>query len=199
MLGDVPQVLIVSDYGIESFDPASGTLLWEHPWKLDGIFRVCQPLVLPDQRVLVATGMTHGTRQVRISHQGLGWGVTEEWTCKDLKPYFNDFVSHAGSLYGFDGQIFSCIDLATGKKRWQKGRYGHGQVLLAADQGLLVVISETGELILIEANPQKLVELSRFQALTGKTWNHPVIAGDKLIVRNDAEMACFVLAGADGG
>jgi outer membrane protein assembly factor BamB len=109
-------------------------------------------------------------------------------------------VSHEGYLYGFDGEIFTCRDLATGKRQWKKGRYGHGQVLLAADQGLLVVISEKGELALLKADSEKLIELAKIKVLDGKTWNHPVIAGGKLLVRNAEEMACYQLAeGKSGG
>ena len=121
--------------------------------------------------------------------------MEEGWTSKELKPYFNDLVEHEGFAYGFDGPIFVCIDLETGKKQWKAGRYGHGQVLLVADSGLLVVTTEeAGDLVLLEANPEKHTELARFKALGGKTWNHPVIVGNKLLVRNGQEMACFELA-----
>ena len=187
------QVLLVSDHGLESFDPETGKPLWDHAWLLEGMFRVCQPHVMDEGRILLSTPMTGGTRMVEVSKSGEAWKVEEKWTTTDLKPYFNDFVRHEGFLYGFDGQIFSCLEAATGKEQWQKGRYGHGQVLLAADQGLLVVLSEKGELVLLEASPDKLIERGRLPALTGKTWNHPVITGNKLLVRNDAEMACFEL------
>jgi hypothetical protein len=64
------------------------------------------------------------------------------------------------------------------------------------DQDLIVVVTESGEVALVEANPSKHVELGKFQAITGKTWNHPVIAHGKLFVRNGDEMACFELAPA---
>jgi outer membrane protein assembly factor BamB len=188
------QVVMVSDYGVEAFDPATGKLLWEHNWFLRGVFRVCQPQIVGERQILVGTGMGNGTRQVTVSKAGDEWNVAEGWTTKDLKPYFNDAVQFEDHLYGFDGDILVCLDLATGKKKWKKGRYGHGQVLLAEEQGLLIVISDTGEAILVEASPQGLVERGRFQALTGKTWNHPVLtAGGKLLVRNGEEMACFDL------
>lgn len=194
-IAGVEQVLMVSDHGLEAFDPASGAILWEHKWFLEGMFRVNQPLVLPGGKVLIATGMANGSKLLAVTNEGDQWQVNEEWFSKDYSPYFNDAVVHDGHLYGFDGPIFLCVDLATGKKLWKKGRYGHGQVLLVADQGLLVIISEKGELALVEADPKDLKELGKFQAIKGKTWNHPVITGNKLLVRNDEEMACFEVAG----
>src|SRR5262249_3038724 len=102
-------------------------------------------------------------------------------------------VRHGECLYGFDSDILVCIDLATGKKKWKKGRYGHGQALLIGDKGHLLVISDKGEAVLTQISPSGLTERGKVQALTGKTWNHPVTANGKLLVRNGEEMACFDL------
>jgi outer membrane protein assembly factor BamB len=187
------QLLMVSDYGLEAFDPASGRLIWDHEWNLKEMFRVCQPHVVGDSQVLIGTPMTEGTRLLTVAKEGDAWSVKEEWTSKDLKPYFNDFVRLGNYLYGLDGDILVCIDLATGKKKWKKGRYGHGQVLLIGNQGRMLVISDKGEAILTEVSPEGLVERGKFQAINGKTWNHPVIAVGKLLVRNGEQMACFDL------
>lgn len=128
-----------------------------------------------------------------MAREGESWKISEMWTAKDMKPDFNDFVEYEGYVYGFDGNIFSCVDCATGKRKWKKGRYGNGQVLLLPDVGQLLVISETGELVLLKADPDKHIELGKIQALTGKTWNHPVVIGNRLYLRNAEEAACYEL------
>ena len=87
---------------------------------------------------------------------------------------------HGGYAFGFDGSILSCIDLADGARKWKGGRYGEGQLVLLPEQNLLLVLSEDGELALVSATPDKFTEIERVPAIEGKTWNHPVLVGDRL-------------------
>jgi len=121
------------------------------------------------------------------------WIITDRWSTAQIKPEFSDFVVHQGLAYGFDGAIFCCVDVATGKRAWKAGRYGRGQVVLLPDQDLLLVVSESGEAILLAASSEKHHELARMKALAGKTWNHPVLAHGRLYLRNAEEMACYEL------
>ena len=192
----VQQILLLSAAGVTSVSPADGALLWEQEWDSGGT-TIVQPAVTDDGDVLInaiaATGGL-GLRRLGVSHGSNGWSVTERWTSSGLKPYFNDFVVHKGHAFGFDGNILSCIDLSDGHRRWKGGRYGNGQLVLLADEDLLLVLSEEGELALVKATPDQFTEVARFKAIEGKTWNHPVLIRDTLLVRNGEEMAAFKLA-----
>jgi outer membrane protein assembly factor BamB len=188
-----PQVLLVRGEGVTSVAPQDGAVLWEHAWTGGAIV---QPALTADGHVLIATNDMSGgvgVRRLAVARGPAGWSAEERWTTTGLKPYFNDFVVHDGHAYGFDGAILACIDLLDGRRKWKGGRYGQGQLLLLADQGLLLVLSEHGELALVRAAPDAFQELARMNAIEGKTWNHPALAGDIVLVRNDQEMAAFRL------
>jgi outer membrane protein assembly factor BamB len=191
----VPQILLLRGSRTISVAPADGTLLWEHIWQ--PCVGIVQPALAPNGDVLIAVGDVMGgvgMRRVAASKGSAGWSVEQRWTSRGLKPYFNDFVVHKGHAYGFDGSILACIDLEDGTRKWKGGRYGNGQLVLLADQDVLLVVSEEGELALVRAAPDQFAELARFPALEGKTWNHPVLVGDVLLVRNGEEMAAFRLS-----
>ena len=187
----VDQVLLLGGPGAIGVAPATGAVLWEYEWSPGAIV---QPALLANGDILVntvaATGGA-GLRRLSISHGAGGWRVEERWTSNGLKPYFNDFVVHRGHAFGFDGSILACIDLEDGRRVWKGGRFGNGQLLLLADEDILLVLSEDGELALVSATPDQFREIARVPALEGKTWNHPVLVGDILLVRNGQEMAAF--------
>jgi outer membrane protein assembly factor BamB len=190
----VPQIVLLNASGSMSVAPADGRVLWNHPW--EGSAAILQPAVGVEGGLLVSAGDMMGglgIRRLGVSHAGSQWRVEERWTSRGLKPYFNDYVVHNGHAYGFDGSILSCIDLSDGARKWKGGRYGQGQVVLLQDQDLLLVLSEEGELALVRATPDQFNEVGRVKVIEGKTWNHPVVVGDLLLVRNGEEMAAFRL------
>ena len=139
-------------------------------------------------------GSEVGVLRVAVEHGTGGWTTKERWTSTVLKPFFNDFVVHKDHAFGFDGSSLACIDLKNGEGKWKGGSYGNGQLVLLSDQDLLLVLSEEGDLALVRATPEQFTEVARFKAIEGKTWNHPVLVGDILLVRNGEEMAAFRLS-----
>ena len=195
-INGVAQIVLLSKAGAASVAPVDGMLLWEHSWP--GGTRIVQPAVAAEGDILISRGETTGMRRITVAHGPRGWTTEERWTSNRLKPYFSDFVVHDRHAYGFDGNILACIDLEEGKRKWKGGRYGSGQLVLLPDQDLLLMVSEEGELALVGATPDRFTEIARFPAIEGKTWNHPALVDDVLLVRNGQEMAAFRLSLVSG-
>jgi outer membrane protein assembly factor BamB len=192
-LGGIEQILLATDAGVSGFEPSSGKELWHFSSPVPNTPRIIQPALVEGGDVLVGTGMGNGTKRFHVSRDGDQWRTEEKWLSRKIRPYFNDIVVYRDYLYGFDTGKVVCVSLDDGTEAWHARGYGNGQVLLLADQGLLLILTEEGEVALVRATPEKRDELCRFKAVEGKTWNHPVIAHGKLFVRNGEEIACFKL------
>jgi outer membrane protein assembly factor BamB len=188
------QVLIFNEASVAAHDPETGALLWSHEWPGQQP-NVAPPLPLTANRVLFSSGYGVGSKVFEIAAGPDGaLGASLVWESPRLKSKFANLLLRDGSVYGLDDGVFTCLDAATGERRWKEGRYGHGQLLMVDD--VLLVQTEDGELVLVEPSPSGLSELSRFAALDGKTWNPPALAGRTLLVRNDLEAAAYELPAA---
>jgi outer membrane protein assembly factor BamB len=187
---DEESVVVLTKSGLTLLDPATGKVRLDYEWKIQQ-FRALQPHVVGTDTILLPTGMNMGTRAIRIKKNNGQYIAEELWTSRQLKPDFVDLVSYKGYAYGNDGGLLTCIDLKTGERKWKGGRYGKGQILLLDNSGLLLVLSEQGQVVLVAADPTAHQELASFQALEGKTWNHPVLVSDRLYVRNSQEAAAY--------
>ena len=203
-----PQILSFNGAGLRSYG-LDGQLQWLQPWVTQGDSRVnvAQPIVLEHSelgtpggrekgenawaKILISSGYDKGTALVKVTRTDGGWNPEILWESKLLKSKLSNFVVHQNYAYGLDNGILVCIDLANGERLWKSGRYGHGKILLVNNE--LLIQAESGEIVLVAANPQTHHELAKFEALTSKTWNNLALAGNLLVVRNDREAAAFRL------
>jgi outer membrane protein assembly factor BamB len=186
-IGGVPQVVIFDKTGLAGHDPRSGKELWRYALPTPQGVLAAQPILLPGDRIFFSA---HETCQVaKISRAGSGWMAEKVWETNTLKCNFASAVWWGDCIYGLDKGILTCIEEATGKRKWKKSRLGHGQILRLGDR--LLIQSEQGEIVLAVADPKAPKELGRFSALTGKTWNMPALVDGVLYVRNHHEMAAY--------
>lgn len=191
----VDGVLMMTNAGLQFLNTSDGSIIWDYQWKVEN-YRAIQPLVVGNE-ILIATSLGIGTRKISVRKTEQDWELTEGWNSLNMKPEYNDYVFFNGHIYGFDGNILASIDMAEGKRDWKRGRYGNGQLLLLPDSAQLLVVSEKGELALVAAEPDEFRELGKVAAIEGKTWNHPVLIGNRVYLRNGQEAACFELPLAD--
>lgn len=177
--------LVFTRTGLVGLDPATGAVRFERRWRsrLGASVNAATPLVIGD-RVFISASYGTGAALLRVE----GRTLTEEWTGDDsLTSHYATAVERDGVLYGFHGrQEYSpglrAVDARSGAVRWSEDRFGAGTVTLAGDR--LVILRESGELLLAEATPDAFRPLARAPILPGVVRAYPALADGRLYARN---------------
>ena len=170
-------------------NPTTGKVLWKFPWKTSYDINAADAIVSGDT-IFISSGYNKGCALVKIS----GGDVTKVWQNKNMRNQINCSVLWEGCIYGFDGQVggsgkLTCLDLATGDKKWSQGGMGTGSLMIA--DGKLIILGEKGKLVIAAASPEGYKELASAEILTGKCWTYPVLANGRIYARNAAgQLVC---------
>ncbi|MBX9791353.1 MAG: PQQ-like beta-propeller repeat protein [Pirellulales bacterium] len=191
-LDGVEQIVVFNHRTVSGHDPHSGEVLWSFPFG-SGDATVANAMPFDPHHVFVSAGYGVGCVTIDVRRDSAGqWQAREAWPAnKNLKMKFTNGVIYQGHVLGLDDGVLACVNPLTGARTWKRGRYGHGQILLVGD--LLLVLTEGGELVLVDARPDRAVELGRVQVFDDKTWNNLALSGNRLLLRNDREAVCLLL------
>ncbi|MBL9117063.1 MAG: PQQ-binding-like beta-propeller repeat protein [Verrucomicrobiaceae bacterium] len=192
----IHQVIFFTQKGLVAVQPTSGEVLWcgEHPYKVS---TAASPVVW-DDIVYCSSGYGVGASCFKIVKGDSGLKAEQIWRREnECFNHWSTPVVKDGYLYGmfsfkeYGSGPVACVDIRTGKDVWKKEGFGPGQVILAGNT--VVAISDKGEIVMIEANPEKYNELSRKDVLEGKVWSYPILANDHLFARSTVEGGCWSL------
>jgi outer membrane protein assembly factor BamB len=195
-LAGVEQILVVNEDTAAGHDAKTGEVLWDCPWSghTNSDPNVSQSVPIAPDQVLLSKGYNGGSKLIRLAPAADGvFKVQVVWEDSHvLKTKFANVAVLDGYAYGLSDGILECVGLTSGVSKWKQGRYGHGQILRVGD--LLLVLTERGEVVLVEATPDRPNHVfGRFQAIKGLTWNNIALYGRYLLVRNAEESACYKL------
>lgn len=193
-INGVRQILVFSGTQLFSLSPTDGKLYWKYPWKTNWFVNAAVPIFIPEDKVFISTSYDRGGALLRIGGSKTNQTVEEVWLTKGMKNHFNSSVQYKGYLYGFDNAQLKCMDVANGETKWTKGGFGKGSLMLA--DGQLIVLSERGLLVLVEATPDEYREKASAQVLEGKCWTMPTLVNGKLYLRNQKELICLNMKAA---
>jgi outer membrane protein assembly factor BamB len=180
--------------GLVSVDPSNGAVRFRKHWRSRNPASVnaATPLVVDDHLFLSASYNT-GAVWLRVRADS----VDEAWKGDDiLSNHYNTSVVYKDCLYGFDGRQeqraqLRCVEMNTGKVRWTKERFGCGSLVLA--EGHLIVLSEDGDLVSVEASPDDYRERARARVLARPCRAQPALANGRLYGRDDHRLVCWNL------
>ena len=196
-LGGVRQIVSVNEKTITGHQIADGDVLWQVDWLGQSNGGANCAMVIPagENQFLVGKGYGGGSALFQVTQADGEWNAEALWkSSRVLKTKFTHAAVMGEFAFAISNGSLEAVSISDGERQWMQGRnarLGQGQILLVDD--VIVGQSESGEVVLVAADPEKYRELLRLPALTSKTWNVPTIAGRHLLVRNDREVICFLL------
>jgi outer membrane protein assembly factor BamB len=192
-LGGIRQVVAFTADALTGARTTDGKILWRVPLRTAAQRHVATPVVVGD--LVVVNSHTIGMVAIRIAQAGDQWRATQAWRNPDLKINLATSVLVGNHLYTIGAEKdYVCVDVQNGELRWTQpgllgpGRRDYGATIALAER--LLVLTDDGLLRLLEANPERYVELGQTQ-VCGVTWSFPAIADGCLFVRDGRQLACF--------
>ncbi len=191
-----PALWIWTREKLYTMEPASGQILASLPWRssMNASVNAATPLILSEG---VFVSASYGAGAVLVKREGNS--LNRVWSGDDkISNHYATCVYHQGYLYGFHGRQeygpeFRCIEAATGKVQWSEDNLGAGSVICINDQLLLMM--ESGELILIEASPDAFQTLSRRQILPSGVRAFPAFSNGMFLARSPERLVCLEMSG----
>ncbi|MDA1050390.1 MAG: PQQ-binding-like beta-propeller repeat protein [Planctomycetota bacterium] len=197
-VGGREQIVVHAGSAVLGLEPKTGTVLWRYPYVTDYSCNIATPIAV-DGKVFVSSGENHGCVLLDLKPSGNLFAVSEVWSSHGpqsvLRNEWQTSILLDGYLYGMDnvggaGPIthLTCVDAATGERRWQESRFGKGN-LIAAD-GKLFMSTLKGELIVARASPNGYDEIGR-STVIGSTRQAPALANGLLYLRDNDDIVCL--------
>lgn len=206
-LAGVRQILFFMGKSLVGVRAGDGELCWRCPWETFSEVNAATPVIFAARRedrshveheneinyVFISSGYDRGCALLRITAKPDGhFKVKAVYSGKQMRCHFASPVRRGEYLYGIDDSRLSCLNLRNGKVMWTQSGIKKGSLLRVND--FLLVLSEEGRLLLLDAAPEKHAPMAEARPFHGgRCWTMPVIAEGKLFLRNEEQMKCFDL------
>ncbi len=194
------QVVFFVKSGLISLAARDGRFLWRYPFSFS-VSTAISPVFYGDI-VYCSAGYGVGSAACRVTRKGEEFAVQELWKISGdgkVANHWSTPVCKDGYLYGmfsfkkYGVGPLKCVELATGKIRWEKRGFGAGNVILVNDR--ILALSDDGHLVIVEATPTAYKEIARTKVVTGKCWSTPALSDGRIYVRSTKEGVCLDLTG----
>ncbi len=207
--------------GLVGFEPATGAVDFYFPWRAKVLESVnaAMPVVVGDT-VFITESYGPGGALLKVKPGGHQVVWQDPRRPKSMASHWSTPIHHRGHLYGSSGQStgeaeLRCLEHATGKVLWSEPGLSRSTLLYAAGTGAdayLVVLTEYGRLLLVEATPERFnkvaeMDLGEARDASPKTpitadsadrpvlrfpaWNAPILAHGLLYVRGKDQLLCL--------
>jgi len=182
---EVEQYVVFAGKSLIGVAVADGRLLWRVPWETAYDVNAATPII-SGNAIYITSNYKRGCAVISIEADG----PRIVWENTNMASHFNTSVFHDGYLYGPSNPNLVCLDPSNGQIMWQQSGFERGGCV-GVDGVIIAMGGASGDVVMVEATPERYHELGRIRPLGGQSWTAPIIANGRLIIRNKQALACL--------
>ncbi len=188
-----PAVAILSVDTACAVETKTGKAIWSFPFKTQNNLNIAD-VVVSNNNFFVSSGYNHGGVMASFD----GTNARQVWANPGFANHINSSILIDGYLYGVAGMVnggaqsavLQCVEFATGAQKWSYAGLGGGGLIVADHK--IIMLSDTGELVVGEASPAAFAPICRARVLKEWCWTAPTLANGRIYCRNNqGDLVCL--------
>jgi outer membrane protein assembly factor BamB len=178
------QVVTFTSSNLVSISAATGKRLWKVEAPFDGQERCVTPALYKD--TVVFAEYKKPPRAVRPEKDAAGVAAKDVWKADGVNLYYSSPVVVGDAAYGFSSRNgrFFCLDAKTGETLWEGGGKRAGNASVVAAGGVLLLLTDRGELVVARASPKAFEPLADYKVSDTETHAHPAYLGERILIKD---------------
>lgn len=181
-----PVVISAGGDHVSAYDVRTGTEVWWSAY--DGYSVVPRPTVGKNHVFVSSCYDGPVLYAIRLGGRGNVTDTHVAWKLTRGAPHNPSPVIVDDAIYVIsDKGIVTCLDVASGKRHWQKRLGGGFSASPLVANGLIYFLDESGETTVIEATTDEYREVAR-NSISGQTLASFAVIDDSLLLRNETHL-----------
>jgi outer membrane protein assembly factor BamB len=193
-LAGTRQVIAFTHQNLVGLAAANGQLLWKRPFVTPSNTTSTTPIVYRD--TVIQAGRENGITAFRVVRDNNAWSTTDVWKTTEVSTHMSNSVVHEGVLYGLShlnsGQYFA-LDLDKGAVLWRSEPRQAENAAIVRAGNTLFFLQNDAKLVVMRTNRTGFTPARRYEVAMGETWTQPVIAGNRLFVKDVSNLTLWTL------
>jgi outer membrane protein assembly factor BamB len=193
-IGGVRQVITQTQENIIGVSAIDGRLLWRRPFSTEYTQNIITPIVLGN--TVIVAGYQKPTSAFRIVKMGDQWRTEDVWENPAVSLYMANAVVVGDALFALShrnrGQ-YVLLDVKSGKTVWTGMPRAAENAAIVRAGNLIVALEDDADLVIGRVNAGGFQEVKRYAVASGATWAQPVIAGNRIYVKDVSSLTLWTI------
>ena len=193
-LAGTRQAILFTNQYMVGIASATGQLLWQRPFTTPSNTTSQTPILYKD--AVIQAGRENGFTAFRVVRNGTAYSTENMWKNDEVSIHMSNAVVIDGVLYGLShlnsGQYFG-LDLDSGQVLWKSDPRQAENAAIVKAGSTLFMLQNDAKLLVMKSNRSSFNPVKRYEVAMGETWAQPVIAGNRIFVKDASNLTLWTL------